>query len=62
MTEIDTWENKIIAARDRMIEGNVRLVISIAKRYVNRGLEFADLLEEGPRTPARGSRNAWQSR
>jgi RNA polymerase primary sigma factor len=47
MTEIDMWESKIIAARDRMIEGNVRLVISIAKRYVNRGLEFADLLEEG---------------
>jgi RNA polymerase primary sigma factor len=47
MTEIDKWESKIIAARDRMIEGNVRLVISIAKRYVNRGLEFADLLEEG---------------
>ncbi|OYD14176.1 hypothetical protein CH330_09205 [candidate division WOR-3 bacterium JGI_Cruoil_03_51_56] len=40
-------ENRIIAARDKMIEGNVRLVISIAKRYVNRGLEFADLLEEG---------------
>ncbi len=40
-------ERKILAARDRMIEGNVRLVISIAKRYVNRGLEFADLLEEG---------------
>jgi RNA polymerase primary sigma factor len=47
LAEIDSWENKIIAARDRMIEGNVRLVISIAKRYVNRGLEFADLLEEG---------------
>ncbi|MFO7675418.1 MAG: sigma-70 family RNA polymerase sigma factor [bacterium] len=40
-------EKKILAARDKMIEGNVRLVISIAKRYVNRGLEFADLLEEG---------------
>jgi RNA polymerase primary sigma factor len=47
LNEIDTWEAKIIAARDRMIEGNVRLVISIAKRYVNRGLEFSDLLEEG---------------
>ena len=47
MNEIDTWEARIIAARDRMIEGNVRLVISIAKRYVNRGLEFSDLLEEG---------------
>jgi RNA polymerase primary sigma factor len=40
-------EVRILAARDKMIEGNVRLVISIAKRYVNRGLEFADLLEEG---------------
>ncbi len=40
-------EERILAARDRMIEGNVRLVISIAKRYINRGLEFADLLEEG---------------
>lgn len=41
------YERRILAARDRMIESNVRLVISIAKRYVNRGLEFADLLEEG---------------
>lgn len=41
------YERQILSARDRMIEGNVRLVISIAKRYVNRGLEFADLLEEG---------------
>ncbi len=40
-------EDRVFAARDKMIEGNVRLVISIAKRYVNRGLEFADLLEEG---------------
>jgi RNA polymerase primary sigma factor len=47
MADLDRWESKIMAARDRMIEGNVRLVISIAKRYINRGLEFADLLEEG---------------
>ncbi len=40
-------EKKIVAARDRMIEGNVRLVISIAKRYTNRGLEFIDLIAEG---------------
>jgi RNA polymerase primary sigma factor len=45
--EIAACENRILAARDKMIEGNVRLVISIAKRYANRGLEFADLLEEG---------------
>ncbi len=47
LTEMAECERRILAARDRMIEGNVRLVISIAKRYVNRGLEFADLLEEG---------------
>lgn len=47
LTEMAACEARILAARDRMIEGNVRLVISIAKRYVNRGLEFADLLEEG---------------
>ncbi len=47
LEEMARCEKRIIAARDKMIEGNVRLVISIAKRYVNRGLEFADLLEEG---------------
>jgi len=47
LAEMAACEDRILAARDRMIEGNVRLVISIAKRYVNRGLEFADLLEEG---------------
>jgi RNA polymerase primary sigma factor len=45
--EMAGCEKRILAARDKMIEGNVRLVISIAKRYANRGLEFADLLEEG---------------
>jgi RNA polymerase primary sigma factor len=47
LSNIDKEETKILEARDRMIEGNIRLVISIAKRYINRGLEFADLLEEG---------------
>jgi RNA polymerase primary sigma factor len=47
LSHIDKEETKIIEARDKMIEGNIRLVISIAKRYINRGLEFADLLEEG---------------
>ncbi len=35
------------AARQEMIEANLRLVISIGKRYMNRGFPFADIVEEG---------------
>lgn len=36
-----------IEARERMIESNLRLVINIARRYINKGLPFQDLIEEG---------------
>jgi RNA polymerase primary sigma factor len=36
-----------MAARERMIEANLRLVVKLSKRYVNRGLAFLDLVEEG---------------
>ena len=36
-----------LAARQRMIESNLRLVVSIGKRYINRGISFSDVIEEG---------------
>ena len=45
--QIQDGERSTAQAKKEMIEANVRLVISIAKRYTNRGLEFLDLIQEG---------------